>query len=334
MAVGVYPLRRFQLGPESTAGTAVAATFKMVGEAVYKPMREREYEEFPRGVRAPVTGGGYLIKQGTEVDFEGNLTYEEILIPLLSGLVNVASPSGTGPYTWAFTPTLTAAQVIKSYTAEYTIGDGSSLHYERESAYMVTKELEIELKANEIATMKLTMAGRAEQTSTVTGSLSPITGRTPVPSNLFKVFIDDAGSGIGGTQISGLVRVAKLKFTFGNEEDYTLEGRSDLDLTGIQPQMLKATLDLTCEHTADAATELGKWRTGALRFIRLKADNGAASTANRQIQFDTCIKYTDTPDFSQDDGVEIVTLKGELEYDSSWAAAAKVQVINGLSAQP
>lgn len=333
MAQAPYFLRKLQFGRETTAGTAVAATYKLVGEGTYKPIVEREFEEYPRGVRAMVTDGGFDKMKGSEIEFEGSLTFEELLLPLDSGLVSVTT-TGAGPYTHTFTPTLTAAQVVKSYTAEFVVDDGSTKHYQREAAYMLCSELEVELKANEIAMMKMKMNGRAEQTSTMTAALSPITGRTPVPSNLFKVFIDDAGSGVGGTQKSGLVRVAKLAIKFGNEPDFTLDGRSDLDKTGNQPQPLTATLDLTMEHNADAATEIGKWRTASKRFIRLKADNGAAAGANKAITFDGCFVYTDSPEFSEDDGTEIVTLKLQLEYDSTWGKALEAVVINGLSAIP
>jgi hypothetical protein len=207
MAQAPYFLRKLQLGRESTAGTAVAATYKLVGEGKMTPMIEREFEAFPRGIRAPVTDGGFAISRSTEVEFESNLTYEEVLPFLDSGLVLVTT-TGAGPYTHTFDPTLTAAQNIKTYTAEMRITDGSVHHYEREAAYMFTQEMEIELKANEPAVIKVKMAGRAEQTSTVTADLPIITGRTVIPSNLFKVFIDDTGAGIGGTQKSGLIRAA------------------------------------------------------------------------------------------------------------------------------
>lgn len=332
MAGAPYFLRKLQFGRESTAGTAVAAAYKLVGEGTYKPIVERLMEEYPRGVRAPVTDGGFDISKGSEIEFEGSLTYEEILLFLDSGIVSVTT-TGAGPYTHTFTPTLTAAQVVKSYTAEFLITDGTA-RYQREAAFMLTKEFEIELKANEAAMIKTSMFGRAEQTSTVTPDLAVMTGRTVVPSNLFKVYIDDTGAGLGGTQKSGLIRVATLAVDTGNEPDYTLDGRSDLDMVGNQPQTLTATLDLTMEHNADAATEIGKWRTASKRFIRLKADNGAAAGANKAITIDGCFVYTESPEFSEEDGTELVTMKMQLEFDSTWAKALEFVVINGLATIP
>src|SRR5688500_6457172 len=102
-------------------------------------------------------------------------------------------------------------------------------------------------------------------------------------------------------------------------------------MVGNQPQTLTATLDLTMEHNALAAKEVGFWRTASKRFIRLKADNGAAAGANKVIQIDGCFVYTDSPEFSEDDGTELVTMKMQLEYDSTWAAALKAVITNGIT---
>lgn len=335
MAAGLYPLRKLQLGFEGTAGTLVAATKKLVGESSYTPNIKRIFEEYPRGERAMVTGGGFSVMKGSTIEHEGPITYEEILYPLLSGLHNDAVPLGSGPYTWEITPVLTGQASIKTLTAEFDIDDGSSLHYEREAGYFHCTEFEITIEPNEDAKIKWTMEGRAEQASTMTTALTPITGRTVVPSNLFKLWIDASGGTIGTTAKLQTLRSVKIKVTTGVKGDFTLDGRTDLDLTGLQSQMLKGEVELTLEHNANAATEIGIWRTdGGVRLIRLKADNGLATTANKAITFDMGAVYTDDPEFSEEDGIELVTMKAALEYDSGLTTAFLATVINGLAAQP
>lgn len=334
MATALYPLRRLQIGLEATAGTAVAATQKLVGEAVYRPEVERYFESHPRGVRAPVTGGGTDVRKGSTINFAGELTFEEIIYPFLLGLVNDAVPTGAGPYTWDFTPVLTAPAAVKTATCEYVIGDGSTEHYERESAYMFCRSLEIQLAANQPAKMSFELVGRSEKTSTVTASLTPVTGRTIVPSNLFGLWIDDTWANLGSTQKTGLIRQATLRVNFGLEPDYTLDARADLDHTGILSQELGASLQVVVEHNADAATEIGNWRTGTVRFYRLAADNGAAAGANKQITLDMAMKHMSEPDFSQDAGIELATFDLGLEYDETGTNALVATIINGLSVQP
>ena len=328
MATALYPLRKFQVGFESTSGTAVAATEQLVGEAVYTPEIEREFEEYPRGVRAPVTGGGVAKSKGSMFAFSGNLSYEEILYPLATG-IEAPALTGAGPYVYTFDPDLTIVPVPKSLTCEYIVDDGSTKHYEREAAFCVCRSFEVGLAFGELATMSFELFGRAEQTSTMTAALTPVTGRTLIPSNLFTVAIDDAWSGLGGTPKSTLVRAASLSVTTGLEPDYTLDGRTDLDFTQLRAGMLDATLSITMEHNASAATEIGKWRTGALRFVRLKATDGT-----KIVQFDLAAKYLSPPSFSEDAGTEIATMELGLEYDSTGAKAFVATITNSLAALP
>lgn len=338
MATALYPLRNVQIGLESTAGTAVPATARIVGEGTYTEQIEREFEEFPRGVRAPVTGGGYDIMGGSEIVINGNLTYEEIVYPNLMGIVNDAAPTGSGPYTWDFTPVLTAPAAVKTGTFEFVISDGSTLHVQRESAYGFCTGYTVTLAANQIATITHNYAARRSQTSTVTAAQTVITGRTPVPSNLFKLDIDDTWANLGTTNKTQYVRSATLTVDTGLTPDFTLDGRTDLDLTGINSGTLNATLDITVEANAAMATELGHYRGtgghGTVRFYRLEADNGLATTENRVIRWDMAMKHLTAPVYSQENGIEIVTMNLGLEYDATGANAFVCTVINGLSAQP
>lgn len=101
--------------------------------------------------------------------------------------------------------------------------------------------------------------GRASQASTLTAALTPLTGRTPVPANLFTVCIDDDGANLGNTQKTLFVRDLTLTINTGLTPKYTLDGRGDLDLTGINAGSIGGTLSMTAEVSADAATEIGPW---------------------------------------------------------------------------
>jgi hypothetical protein len=339
MASALFPLRKVQIGFESTPGTLVAATQQLVGVGELEEEIGREFEEFPRGVRAPVTGGGYDIQHGSVIRLSDmNLTYEEAIYPLLMGLVNDAVPGGAGPYTWDGTPVLTAAAAIKTATVEFVIDDGAAQHVERESGYAFCTGFEVSLAANQIAKLSMDLAARRSQASTFTTGLTPVTGRTPIPANLFKIWIDDAWANLGTTQKTTLIRAATLRVDTGLTPDFTLDGLADLDLTQISSGMLDAELTLTAEVNADAATEIGNFRgssgAGVVRFVRLAVDNGAAAGANKQVQFDGAFKHTSAPVYSQDNGIELVTMTLGLEYDATGTNALVMTVINGLATQP
>lgn len=335
MATAIYPLRRAAIGLETDKGTLVAATKNLVGNGVYIPEITREFETYPRGIRGNVTGGGFAIHKGSTFEFETNLDYEQVLYFLLTGLINDATPDGSGPYTWVFDPTITANSAVsmKTATLEYVIEDGATKHYERESGYGVTSGFVLDLAFNQPAKFTATMFARAEQTSNDTSGLTPISGRANIPSNLFAVYIDDAGGTIGSTAKSLMVRSLTLTVDTGHHPDFTLDGRTDLDFTQVNSQRINVQLQMVLEHAANAATEIGHWRSGNVRLVRIKADNGAAAGANRQIQFDGAYKYVEPPQFSEENGIELVTMNMTSDYDSTLTKTFAAQVINGISAQ-
>ena len=336
MATAIYGLRKLQLGFEASAGNIVAATQKLVGAGFLMPEIEEEQEDFPRGVRA-IVDSSIDLRKGVVLTHEGNLTYEEILYPLLTGLDDDAVPAdlgGPGPYAWTMIPVVTGPATPKSVSAEFVVEDGSTDFYEREAAFLLTRSFEIGLAANAPATLSFEMFGRVEATSTKTGALTPITGREVIPSNLFKVYIDDTWAGLGGTQKSGLVREATLGVVTGLEPDHSLDGRADLDHTGFRSGEIAGTFSFTMQHNADAATEVSKWRDSSLRFIRLIADNGLAGAAQKIVLIDIAAKYMSMPEFSQEDSLELLTAEMELRYDPTGARIIETVITNGLATQP
>ena len=326
MATGLLPLRLLQLGGESTAGTLVPATKKVIGRAGVKPIQEWYREDFPRGVRMPVDEITAVMK-GSEITVECDLSYQQLQWPLHSGLQTVAA-GGAAPYTW--THEIATAPTLKSYTAEYVVDDGSTKHYQREMGYLLTRQFQISIVRNQMAKLSWTMFGRAEQTSTVTGSLTALTLER-VPSNLFKIWIDSSWAGLGGTLKAALLREATLTVNTGIAPEHTLDGRTDYDM--VQPMFSQATATLTTKflHNADAATEVGNWRTGTKRFIRLKADNGAATTSNRAITIDISVRLL-AWEFADEDGQEIVNATWEMVYDTTGAKSLQIININGVNA--
>lgn len=326
MATALYPLRLLQLGAEATAGTAVAATKKVIGRAAVRPMQEWDREDFPRGVRVQANEITAVAK-GSEIAVEGDLNFEQMQWPLHSGLQTV-SPTGTGPYVWVHE--LVNAPTLKTFTAEGVVDDGTTKHYEREFAYCLTREFRISIVRNQMAKMGWTMFGRAEQSSTVTGSLAALTLER-IPSNLFKLWIDDTWANLGTTQKTATLREAELTVDTGLAPEVTLDGRADYDM--VQPMYRQASAQLTTKllHNANTATEIGNWRTGTKRFIRLKADNGLATTLNRVLQIDLAVRLVSW-EMADEDGQEVVNATWEVIYDTTASKSLLITLTNGLSA--
>ena len=318
----IHPLRLFQVGKESTNGTAVPATEKLIGDFVFREMYERDFEEWPRGVRAPVTGGGVDVERWVEVRGEWDADYEQVLWPLQSGL-ETPTVAGAGPYTHTFNPDLASPVAIDSLTGEFAIDDGSTKHVEREAAYLFCTTFGVEINPGQISRMRAEWIGRASQSSTVTAALTEMTGRSVIPSSLWSVYIDSTWAGLGGTQKTLFLRSASFELNTGISKLLTADARTDLDFTGIRSGMVTGRLSLTAAVAADAATEIGNYRSGTVRFVRLTATDGT-----KIVTIDMAIKFTAAPDFQNEDGEEIVVLEGELEYDPTGAAAIEIEVVN------
>ena len=327
MAPASKALRRFQLGPETTPGTAVAATFKMVGDATYTIERDTENEDFPRQVYAPLTGGGIDLRKGTLVNWQGNLTYEEAM-HVFASVIEIPATTGAGPYTHTYDRPWDGPPTLEAYTAEMTEDDGSTLHVQKECAYLTGMAFELAIAGLEPARLTWEAFARASADTTETGSLDALTGRTVVASNLFKVYLDDTAGGIGGTLLSDTVRAATLAYGGIVAPAYNLDGRTALDFTGIRHKAFTPdtapTLSITMELAATAAAEIADYLAGNSRFIRLTATNGTDS-----ITFDMCMVHAAPPAIEEDDGLMVATFSLRLEYDAT--LTFKAVIVNGLA---
>lgn len=326
MATGLIPLRLLQIGFEATVlSGAVAATKKAIGRAGVTPEIDWDEEAFPRGVRVP-TDEITAVRKGSTIVVEADLDTEQILWPLSSGMQEGAI-TGAGPY--VYTHSLVVAPTLRSLTTEFVVDDAATKHYQREFTACLTREFTISAERNQMAKLGWTMFGRAEQTSAVTAALSAVT-RTRIPSNLFTLAIDSSWAGLGGTPIASTMLGFTLTVPTGIAPDYTLDGRTDLDFVLQAFQMAMPTLALRMRHNALAAIEVGNWRTGTRRYIRLKATNSGAGAAARTLQIDASARLMSWS-FADDEGLEVVESTWKIVYDTTSTQGMQVVVTNGLA---
>lgn len=326
MTTAMRALKRMQLGPESTAGTAVAAAFKAVGDAKYLPHVERDFEDFPRQVFAPYTGGGVDQMHATDIKMDGNLNAQE-LIHVLAMNVCAPSTSGAGPYVHTFDRSWTASPTIKTYTIEMTEQDGGGTkQVQRESAYCFGTGFEIGITRNAPAKLSWTAAGRKSTTTTETAALAALTGRAPMPGNLAKLYLNDAWADLGNTQIAAAVRALTFKYESGFTPKLTLDGRTTLDHVGIDYGPVMATLSASIELGADAASEHAKWISAALRYARISLTLGTDI-----VLLNLAGKYLADPEISEEDGLSVMSFELGLEYDPTSGKAFSAVVTNSLA---
>jgi hypothetical protein len=295
--------------------------------------------DYPRGVRAAVTGGGVDIQHGSQLVMNSELTFEEILDPFNAGLATGVI-SGTTPKVHTFTPILTADPVPKSLYYEIWKTDGVSNLLASSFSAGLCSNFVINAAFSQITQLTYTMFGRSEVTGiTPTAALTPFTNREPVVSNLWKVYFDNTWAGLGGTQKSTLVRSARLTINTGLTPDYTLDGRANLDYTRYNWGNLTGTLDIVMEFDGDANTEKNFWNTQnatgspQYRFIRLK-NSSPNGSPGKYIQIDGSYIYAKEPVFSHEanTNVELATMSLALEYDPTSAKVFLPVVANSITA--
>ena len=267
-----------------------------------------------------------------------DLSAEEIIWCLEAGMRGGVTPTGPtdSAYTWTFTPQLTTAPTNEYYTLEQVESDGTTNHIAREFGDAVINEIEISASGNEKVSLRHSWIARASQVSTPTAALVAVSTQVPLVSNLAKVYLDTSYAGMGGTQLTTVVRSLSWKYKSPYSAKYTLDGRSDLDLTGYHFHAgFTASLDLVAEIDATLATALvTAWRANSLRYIRLDfpgAVIGAGSTT-RNVRIDGAYRFAGEPQY--DDDTRTVAVSLESVYDTTGGKTLECVVVNGLSAVP
>jgi hypothetical protein len=336
MATAIMPLDKLQLGIEvvSTKGTAVAATRLIRANSTLAEEQDYYRSDYPQGIRANVGGAGSIMRKGVMLGVETDLTAEEVLWPLMTGVLGSVSPTGGGnAKTWTFTPELTTAvTTIQSATVEMLHSDGSTNHYYGESSYCMTSSFKCDWAFNQPSKLSWNMFGRARQTDTPTGALVPYTSREILVSNSLAYYLDTTWAGLGGTQKTIVLRSASFECTTGYGPDYTLDARTDVDFTQHNVGRIAGTLSLTMEVNSTGAAAFTNYRANDIVYIRLKNTGSAISGGgNKTFQIDGAYRFTSTPTFSADGDVVLVTYNLESVYDSTSGKTLEFTAINTLT---
>ena len=335
MATAIRPLRKFQLGKESSKGTLVAATRVLTGDTQFMERRNRYYSAYPRGVAATVGGSGTLVKQWVDIEHRGELSAEDILWPLHLGIRGGVSPTGGGTAkTWTFTPQLTTAiRTLEAATCEFMRSDGSTNHYYGESGYCMCASFRIESEPEGIAQYSMNLFGRARQTDTPTSSQVPYTSLEALAGGGLSVYCDTSWSGLGGTQLTGMQRKVIFNCDTGVVPQWSADGRSDRDYAEHAVGSLKAKLNIEWEFDSVGAARYASYRAGDIVYLRLKWVGSAISGGgNKTVQIDGAYRFAGDPTFVETDEQTFMSAELDAVYDATGTKILEFTAINTLSA--
>lgn len=330
MPTALVSLNRLQLGKETTAGTAVPATVAIPGAAEFEETVEFYRPENLGGARVATGGAGVITGRATTLKVETELTAEEALWPLLTGIASI-TPTGTGPaYTWTFTPNLNGHANVATATAEFVRTDGLVNHYVAIAPYCICTAFGIEWSASEVARLTWEMTGRARQGGAPTASVTPYASREPLVGGLGKVFVDGSWGALGTTQLVGTVRSGSLSVTTGVLHTRTVDGRADLDATEHTSNLVEAKLELVVELDAAGASRYLQYRQNALSFVRVRFEGTAVGGQPRYVQVDGCWRAAGAPKWQADGQQVLLGLALELVQDPASGNAIRFELRNGL----
>ena len=277
MAYATAPYNVVQMGRESTAGTAVAATtiwrgpFGAPEDTRIRKIKEEDVGTLVAAELAYDTRlGATLAMPSTE------LTFEQVTHLLEAGIMT-ATPSGAGPYTRAYSLPLSTARTIKTYTLE--AGNVLAPADNMEIPYGFVSEMELSGKVDEAWMMSATWLGQQWSASTLTSALS-VPAVEPALFGKTRFYVNDSGGTIGTTQISAMLLEATVKIETGIQ--FVPMGNG-----GLYPVAHKYvkpagtfTLAYELEETTGVsfvAAERAKWQAGSGRLIRLDVPGSSAS---------------------------------------------------------
>lgn len=332
---GIKRLRKIQLGRESTAGTAVAATTIWRGPAVQaEDERMNVMPEENVGVSSATTRQ-YTAGLLASLSFpETEATFEQVQHIYESGIKTVTpTQDGAGTdYIGVYPLPSGDANTIKTYTLES--GDNK---VEEEIEYAFTSEFTLSGKINEAIKMSHKMVGRQALVTSFTGALS-IPSVHEMLFNKSKLYIDNVGGTIGTTQIQNTWIGFNLKVTTGWKAQPTGDGNlyfSFSDFIGA-----KGTLELEFLKNATSAAERVLYRANTPRMFRIKTEGNALTTPGTTYSvlthlMDGAGMYTAFgPGNDESEGSNVMKATMELAYDSTAAKFLQFTTVNELSAVP
>jgi len=278
---GVDVGRKVQFGGETVAGTAVAATAYWRGLAGMPDDRRKVV--FPEEDIASASGKDRtytpMLEAGLELP-ETEATFEQLPYVFESGIkavgTGVADGAGGGRlYTYAMPIDVATLNTVKTRTIE--AGDNQSVE---EMEYSFIESFKLTGKQNEALKVSSVWGGRQWTVSSFTAGLSLPSVETILFSK-GKLYIDNEGGTIGGTQVSSSLLGMELSCKTGWRRVYTGDGNLFFGAIEFVREQMEILLQLTFRHNASAVSEKAGWRAETARQVRLQWDGSAVTAGTK-----------------------------------------------------
>ena len=309
----------FQVGIQSSFGTAVAATAKLaVPEVQFRDAGGRDNPQVAVGAAIANRGYEHVVFRATDwAIVDAPLYYEQLQLWLANVVAGGVSASGGDPYTWTYTRDITADPALDPLTLERRTSDFSS-NVDMEIADCYGRMFKLTYAENEDAKFSVDGFGRAmDDTASLTGAQSLPTPEF-APSARMAVYLDTSWANRGNTQLSSQVIGLDWEFRSGYQPRWTADGRSNLDYTIAELNSDNVNCILRLLVLMDAtqyATELTAAQAQSERVIQALL----SGSQSRSFSMSGIFKYTnvDLLEIGANNGQHTVALNLEGTRDSS-----------------
>jgi len=258
----------YQLGKETTAGTAVAATARLTCPRIEfdEAQTVREHSDAATGSMIGVRGPSILTRRGTTFQVPEYIVPIEELPYFFAMSVAAATSSveiaSSGTYTHAYVRPSTTVGDFDTYTMEARLG-GSASKQIFETSYGCIDSFTISGSRGQALRLTATgLARKADRSVAITGSLEVPTTLTYIPMNRGTVSIAASYAdmvGESGTYVAVGSSVVNFSHTFngGQYEEHVMAGRDDLDADFI---------DINPANTSSSTTMRTFWDSSDTAF--------------------------------------------------------------------
>lgn len=326
-----------QYGAESTRGTAVAADRIWGGQASFrigsdvKPTFIQEQQNV-RTLERRVKIYQKLYRNNLT---SAHTTFQQLLFPFSCGLKGSITAAEQNPsqadYLWDFTPSLTAANNPESATIE--LGDDTQFW---EAEYCMFDKISLSGSIDQEGgdapvSLDAGFFGRQLTATTKTAALSLPAGEF-MNAKLARLYVDSAWAGVGGTELSNLLRSWQIEILTGVHPDFT--GSATNTFNAHKEGIIGVMATVTIEGGSSANTIFGLHEAGTFRVMRLAINGsqiGTGDTHNLTIDIGGFFEQAD-PIASEDRGDNLSTFVLHGTYDATGAKMLQVNVTTDTNA--
>lgn len=341
MAVGIESLAKTQLGKESVAGTAVAATTILRSKGAIDNTQMVVFPDENIGYVGGVDRSYVPFKGATWTMPAIEATFEQVIHMFEAGIKKVttgaADGSGSGKiYAYAM-PTTQACDMSSSTRPiqTYTIENGDNNEVE-EMEYSFVESFTLEGKATEGLMMSAVWKGRQVSNSSFT-TTATLPAVEEVLFSKGSVYIDAVGGTLGSTQVSNTILDAKIDVKTGLKGQPTADGNLYFSFVkGVAPEVI---VTMAMEYNSSASTEKTNYENQTARQIRLKFLGSTLTTAGttystKALVVDVAGKWEKFSERTNQDGNSVVTGTFRARYNSTADLFATLTVCNLLTSVP